>query len=180
MERAVAFTGIGGQGVQLAAQVLARAAVHDGLEAQFLGVYEGAMRGMSSQATVVVADGPITAPPLGSRLWAAVVLHHAHWPELQGRLDPDHALVVVDADVATIEPPAHAEVLWVPASRTAAEVGNRQGAGMVLLGALAAHTGLVSVEGLVAGMREALPPYRAGHAPGNEAAIRAGARVVVG
>ena len=63
MERELLLTGIGGQGVQLAAQVLARAAIAEGREVQMFGSYGGMMRGGNTEATVVVADGPIEAPP---------------------------------------------------------------------------------------------------------------------
>ena len=59
MEREVLITGIGGQGVQLAAQVLARAATLEGREVMYLGLYGGMMRGGNTDSTVVVGDGPI-------------------------------------------------------------------------------------------------------------------------
>jgi Pyruvate/2-oxoacid:ferredoxin oxidoreductase gamma subunit len=45
VEREILLTGIGGQGIQLAAQVLARAAVASGLEVMLFGSYGGTMRG---------------------------------------------------------------------------------------------------------------------------------------
>jgi len=41
MERELMLTGIGGQGVQLAAQVIARAATLEGRSVMFFGVYGG-------------------------------------------------------------------------------------------------------------------------------------------
>src|SRR3954464_5269633 len=82
MEREVMITGVGGQGVQLAAQVLARAATIEGRNATFFGVYSGHMRGGNSDSPVVVADGPLEAPPIISRTWSAVVLHHEFWEPL--------------------------------------------------------------------------------------------------
>ena len=41
MEREILWTGIGGQGVQLAAQVFARAAVKEGRVVMMLGTYGG-------------------------------------------------------------------------------------------------------------------------------------------
>ena len=58
MERELVMTGIGGQGIQLAAQVLARAALSEGRQVQLFGSYGGMMRGGNTEATVVVADGP--------------------------------------------------------------------------------------------------------------------------
>ena len=60
-ERELLITGIGGQGVQLAAQVVARAATLEGREVMFFGVYGGMMRGGNTDSTVVVADAPITS-----------------------------------------------------------------------------------------------------------------------
>ena len=61
------LTGIGGQGIQLAAQVLARAALTEGREVQLFGSYGGMMRGGNTEATLVVADGPVEAPPTVDR-----------------------------------------------------------------------------------------------------------------
>src|SRR5262245_49232650 len=79
MERELMITGIGGQGVQLAAQVLARAAMLDGREVMYLGVYGGMMRGGNTDSTVVVADSPIEAPPVVSHTWSAIALHDEFW-----------------------------------------------------------------------------------------------------
>ena len=75
MERELLLTGIGGQGVQLAAQVLARGATLDGRHVMLFGVYAGAMRGMNTDATVVIGDGPLQSPPLISHTWSAIGMH---------------------------------------------------------------------------------------------------------
>jgi Pyruvate/2-oxoacid:ferredoxin oxidoreductase gamma subunit len=66
-EREVLLTGIGGQGVQLAARVLAEAALVDGLEVQLFASYGGMMRGGNTDASVVISDQPIDAPPVVAR-----------------------------------------------------------------------------------------------------------------
>ena len=45
---------------------------------------------------------------------------------------------------------------------------------MVMVGAVAASTGVVSIDSLVAAMQESLPDYRKQHAALNEKALRAG------
>src|SRR3977135_2851608 len=79
MERELLITGIGGQGVQLAAQVLARAATLEGREVMFLGLYGGMMRGGNTDSTVVIADAPIAAPPVVARAWSAIAMHDDYW-----------------------------------------------------------------------------------------------------
>src|SRR5690349_9484473 len=98
MERELMLTGIGGQGVQLAAQVIARAATLEGREVMFFGVYSGMMRGGNSDSTVVVSDEPIEAPPIISHTWSAIALHHEFWEPLQAKLRDD-AVVVLNSTV---------------------------------------------------------------------------------
>lgn len=178
MEREVMLTGVGGQGVQLAAQVLARAAVHDGRTALMLGLYLGSMRGGNSDSTVVIGDPPLRTPPIVSRTWAALALHAQYWPALAAKLRPG-AVVVVNQGVfnAALDHEAH-HVVGVDAVGLATTAGSPQAASLVLCGALSAATGLITPDALVAAMHESLPPYRRQHALVNEAAIRAGAAAV--
>ena len=60
MEHEIMSTGIGGQGVQLAAQILARAATLEDRQVMYLGTYGGTMRGGNTDTTIVIADGHIT------------------------------------------------------------------------------------------------------------------------
>jgi 2-oxoacid:acceptor oxidoreductase gamma subunit (pyruvate/2-ketoisovalerate family) len=178
IEREIMFTGIGGQGVQLAAQVLARAAVKEEREVMLFGSYGGTMRGGQTDSTLVVGDGPLLAPPIVEKLWAAVGLHHAFWEPVRRKLRPG-AVVVVNASLFEGELDRSAQhVFEVPATSIASEVGNPMSASMVLVGALAGVTGLLSVDCLVEAMRESLPSYRRQHAEVNERALRAGSESV--
>jgi 2-oxoglutarate ferredoxin oxidoreductase subunit gamma len=174
VEREVIVTGVGGQGVQLAAQVLARAAVREDRHVMLLGTYGGTMRGGSTDSVVIVSPAPIESPPLVSCAGAAIALHHRFWEPVRARLRPG-ALAAIDRDVfdAPLDP-ASLRVLELPASSLAAEAGAPLGAALLLVAAFAGATALVGIESLVEAMREALPPYRARHADANERALRAG------
>ncbi len=99
-ERELLITGIGGQGVQLAAQVVARAATLEGRDVMFFGVYGGMMRGGPTDSTVVIGDEPITSPPVVSRAWSAIAMHDEHWAPLVPRLRPG-AIVFVNDETFT-------------------------------------------------------------------------------
>src|SRR3954452_12374762 len=88
VEREILITGIGGQGVQLCAQVLARAATLEHREVMYLGLYGGMMRGGNTDSTVVVADQAILAPPVVSRAWAAIAMHDDYWAPVEAKLRP--------------------------------------------------------------------------------------------
>lgn len=176
-EREALLTGIGGQGVQLAAEVIARAAVLEGRDVLLFGVYSGVMRGGSSDATVVVADGPVQAPPIISRAWSAIVLHPLSWEAVRARLVSD-AVVVVNSSLFDDRVDAD-RVYEVPATRVATEkLDNPMAVSMVAVGAYVALTGLVALDSAVAAMEESLPSYRRHHAETNAAALRTGAELV--
>jgi len=173
MEREVLLTGIGGQGVQLAAQVLARGATVEGRHVLLFGVYGGAMRGMNTDGTVVVGDGPLQSPPLVSHAWAAIAMHDRYWAPVEPKVRDGGLVLVNDATFETALGDRY-RVVRVPASEIAAELGNDLGASMVMVGAFAGLTGLVGIDAAVEGMRQSIPSYRTQHVAANEVALRAG------
>jgi Pyruvate/2-oxoacid:ferredoxin oxidoreductase gamma subunit len=173
MERELLITGIGGQGVQLSAQVLARAAALEGRNVMYLGLYGGMMRGGNTDSTVVIGDGPIEAPPVVSKAWSSIAMHDEFWAPLEPKLRPD-ALVLVNDATFTTEIQAPVTVIRVPATNVATDLGNPLGGSMVMLGAYAGTTGIVALDALIEAMRESIPPYRTQHIEANETALRAG------
>jgi Pyruvate/2-oxoacid:ferredoxin oxidoreductase gamma subunit len=174
VEREVLLTGIGGQGVQLAATTLGVAATAIGLEVLTFGSYGGAMRGGNTAATVVVGDDRLHTPPDVDDAWAAVALHHDYWPEVRDRLRPG-GLVLVDSSVFRGDLGAiDTTVLEVPATTMATDAGFARAASMVALGAFASATRLVTLESLTDAAHRVLPSYRAQHAGSNARALTLG------
>ncbi len=172
------LTGIGGQGIQLAAQVLAEAALEEGRDVQLFGAYGGMMRGGSTEATLVVSDGSIEAPPTAGSAWAALVMHHEFAEPVLCRVRSG-GLVLVNTSVWDGPPErGRFEVVEVPATDEAVEVGNVLTAAMVMLGALAAVSALVSLDALGQAVARCVPPYRRQHVEANRRALAAGARTV--
>lgn len=175
MERELMVTGIGGQGVQLATQVLARAAMVEGREVMMFGSYGGMMRGGNTDTTLVLADGPIEAPPVVPATWSAILMHHDYWHSVRQRLRPG-SLVFVNSSV--FEALDEMDPLWrvveAPATDLAVDVGNIMTASLVMMGAFAGATGIVGFDALRQGLEESIPSYRRQHIPLNVAALEAG------
>jgi Pyruvate/2-oxoacid:ferredoxin oxidoreductase gamma subunit len=169
LERELLVTGIGGQGVQLAAQVLARGATLEGSHVMLFGVYAGAMRGMNTDATVVIGDAPLQSPPLISHTWSAIGMHDKFWEPVARRLRPG-ALVLVNDTTFETAVADDARVYRVPTTELAADFS----ASMVIAGAYAAISDLVGLDALIGGMQESVPAYRRQHVAANENALRVG------
>ena len=174
MERELIMTGIGGQGIQLAASVIARAALAEGRYVQVFGSYGGMMRGGNTEATIVVADGPVQAPPTISATWSAILMHPAHAAAPLHLIRPG-GIALFNATVFDHVPDSidHG-VVGVPATELALELGNVVAASMVMVGAYAAATGLVELSSLEDAAHASLPPYRAAHAELNRRALQTG------
>ena len=59
MEREVILTGIGGQGVQLAAKILAEAANREGRQVMMFGIFMGMIRGGDEGPTIKTAPNAL-------------------------------------------------------------------------------------------------------------------------
>ena len=62
MYEQIVFSGFGGQGIQSMSKMLARCAMAAGLQVSWMPAYGGAMRGGTSNVTVIVSDGEIASP----------------------------------------------------------------------------------------------------------------------
>jgi Pyruvate/2-oxoacid:ferredoxin oxidoreductase gamma subunit len=174
VEREILLTGIGGQGIQLAAQVLARAALAEGREVMLFGSYGGTMRNGPSDSTLVVSDAPVCAPPIVSRAWSAIAMHPGGWAPVAAVLEP-HGVVVINGPLCEKEIAGDRwRVYGVDAAKLAAECGSSLAGALVLVGAYAGLTGIVSLESLAAGLEESLPERRREHREHSERALRAG------
>jgi Pyruvate/2-oxoacid:ferredoxin oxidoreductase gamma subunit len=168
LERELLRTGIGGQGVQLAAQVVARAAIAEGREVQVFGSYGGMMRGGNTDATLVVGDGPIEAPPTVTGAWSAVLVHPDFAAPTLARTRPDGVVLYNETLFNTVPVPG---ALPVPATALGGAPVN---ASLILVGAYLAVTGLVGLDTAVAAVDDALPPYRRQHVATCKEALRTG------
>ena len=175
MERELLMTGIGGQGVQLAAQLLAKAATGSDRHVQLFGSYGGMMRGGNTDATLIIGDQPVEAPPMVSSAWSALVMHHEFAEPTLRRLRTEGLLVVNTSVVTSFEVHPSVQVLAFPASELALKLGAAAAATMVALGAYATVTGIVALEELIDTLPAVLPSYRSQHIESNARALREGA-----
>jgi 2-oxoglutarate ferredoxin oxidoreductase subunit gamma len=179
MERSVVFAGFGGQGLLFAGQILARAAIRDGLEAFWIPSYGPEMRGGTASCTVIVGDAEIGSPVV-DRYDAAIVMNPPSLAKFEPRLAPDGLLVVNTSlvDAASVPDRPGIEVLELPCTEIAAAAGDDKLVSVVALGALVERLGLVSAAAILDTIREVVGEKRPEIVDADIGAFEAGRRAV--
>ncbi len=143
----VILSGFGGQGILLIGDLLAHAAMLEGLHVTWMPSYGVEMRGGAANCTVVISSekigSPITDEPCG-----LIAMSNPSLLKFQGKVKKEGLMVVntslVDSqliergDLGTVPLPAN-EIAYQ-------EVGEHKMANIVMLGAFLAGSGVVSME----------------------------------
>jgi 2-oxoglutarate ferredoxin oxidoreductase subunit gamma len=160
MERSVVFAGFGGQGLLFAGQILARAAIADGLESFWIPSYGPEMRGGTASCTVIVSDQEIGSPVV-DRYDAAVAMN----PPSLARFGPrvaEGGLLIANSSLTGDVSAGRAAIdeLRLPCTELAASAGDDKLVSVVALGALIGRLGWVSRESVIAAIREVVGAKR--------------------
>ena len=149
MRREVRIAGFGGQGVVTLGTILAVAAgIHENLEVAQTQSYGPEARGGACRSDVVISDEPIDyTKPLALDLFIALspAALEQYWSEVrEGR-----TVVLVDKTLVPRTPDHSPPVLAIEATRIAEEeFKDRVVANMIMLGAMAAISGWISLKAL--------------------------------
>ena len=154
MERSTILSGFGGQGLLFAGQVLAQAAMVEGLHVSWLPSYGPEMRGGTASCTVIVADRPIGSPVI-DRADVVIALNPPSLAKFEGLLAPGGLLVLNDSLIEAEPDRRDVDILRVPCSAIARTVGAERVISIVALGAAIARAPGVSAESVRHALRDA-------------------------
>ncbi len=137
MYEQIIFAGFGGQGIQSMSKILAKAAMDAGKEVSWMPAYGGAMRGGTSNVTVMIADEPIGSPmPNIGDITVAVVMNNPSMTKFEEYVEPG-GLLLVNSSLIDIKPTrTDIEIINVPVNDIASNLGNDKVANMIMLGCL--------------------------------------------
>jgi 2-oxoglutarate ferredoxin oxidoreductase subunit gamma len=154
MEHSVVFAGFGGQGLLFAGQVLARAAIKDGLEVFWIPSYGPEMRGGTASCTVIVSARTIGSPVV-DRFDATVVMNLPSLRKFSPRVARG-GLIIVNTSLLATETSGRADLteLRLPCTELAARGGDDKLVSVVALGALVGRLGWVTPDSVRAALRE--------------------------
>ncbi len=141
----IKVAGFGGQGILLLGLVLAQAGMLEEYHVSWLPSYGPEMRGGTANCHVNISEFEI-ASPLVSIPTALLVMNR---PSLE-KFEPtvkSGGLIIYDSSLIDIEPSRKdVEVIAVPATKIADDIGSTKVANMVMLGAYIGYTGILTKE----------------------------------
>ena len=155
MRHEVRFSGFGGQGIILSAVILGRAAVmYDNRFAVQTQVYGPEARGGASMSALIIDDTPILYPKVADPDIYVIMSQEGF--EKYGAHARNDAVMLVDSTLVYSRPDCR--YIEIPATREAKEtLGRDIVANIVMLGALAASTHLVSEAALEKAILDSVP-----------------------
>lgn len=146
MAKEIICAGFGGQGVLTAGMLLINAGMEQGKNVLFYPSYGSEMRGGTANCTVKVSD-KLIASPVSKNPDILFTMNTPAVDKFEDRLKPG-GLLLVNSSIVPDDREYRKDitVVKIPATDIAAEIQNPKGANLVMLGALAAHSDLFTVE----------------------------------
>jgi len=152
----VRISGLGGQGVVLAGEILGRAAVYEGKNAVQTQSYGAEARGTAAKSEVIISDGRIGFPRVRECDILVAMSQRAvkiHWKDLK-----EKGILIVDEDMVKHLPETKAKIFKIPATKIAeTELQSKIYANAIMLGALTKITGIVSEEAAKKAIVDSVP-----------------------
>jgi len=149
------FAGFGGQGVLSMGLSLAQAAMVEGKNVTYLPAYGVEVRGGTANCTVAISDEEIASPVASSPEYI-VAMNQPSLDRFQNQIASGGLLFVNSSLIEAEISRGDIEIVEVPASGIAEELGSPKSANMVMLGALTKKSNLVSISTLIEGLKDTL------------------------
>ncbi len=141
--------GFGGQGILLLGVGMAQAGMMEGYNVSWIPSYGPEMRGGTANCHVHISEKPVGSPLVAD----PSVLIAMNRPSLE-KFEKDvksGGLIIYDSSLIDITPERKdVEIMAIPATKIADELGNTRVANMVVLGAYLGYTGALSKESVFA------------------------------
>ncbi|MBQ6480276.1 MAG: 2-oxoacid:acceptor oxidoreductase family protein [Anaerolineaceae bacterium] len=177
MEAQFLIAGFGGQGVLLIGQLLAKAAMHEGMNVSWMPSYGPEMRGGEANCAVVISDEPIGSP-LVTEIPIAVIMNKPSMIKFTPAMETGGVMLYNSSLIDIVPDRKDITAIPVDCNSIAEELGNSRTANMVMLGAILARTGVVSIDSAMEALKATFGPKKEHLLPINRQAMERGAEAV--
>ena len=146
------ISGFGGQGVISMGLSLAQAAMAEGKYVTYLPSYGAEVRGGTANCTVAVSNEEI-ASPIASSPDFVIAMNRPSLTKFQNQIKSGGVLFLNSSLIQANTSRDDIEVVRVAADAMAKELGSARSANMVMLGAFIKKSGIVSLDGIIEGLK---------------------------
>ena len=175
MQQEFLFAGFGGQGIMFVGQLLAYAAMDEGLEVTWIPSYGPEMRGGTAHCFVVISDRAIGSPVV-KHPKAAIVFNNPSFTKYEPLVAPGGLLALNASLIDQQSLRTDITHLAVPASEIADRLGNPKLTNVVMLGAILAHIPIIPMNAVQSALDRHLPARHRDMLTLNNAALEQGFR----
>ena len=175
MNNDVFMSGFGGQGILLIGNLLAYAGILENKNVSYFPSYGVEKRGGAANCTVVVADGEVGSPVVGSP-GVGLLLNQTAFDMYFSKVKAGGSCLINSSLVDEQgQQRQDLDILRLPINEMALEVGDSRLANMITIGAYAQKTQSVSLDSLKEALKMVLPERNHRFIPLNHQAIDLGA-----
>ncbi len=178
MYQDVMIAGFGGQGVLVAGKLLAYAGMLEGRYVTWFPSYGAEIRGGTANCTVIISSTEIGSPVV-QHPSAMLIFNEASFIKFEKRIKEGGRLFLNTSLVHSPSSRHDITRIEIRANDIAEDLGDNRISNMVMLGAFLKKTGVVTMESVLAALKQVLPPRRHSLIPLNENALERGAALCV-
>ncbi len=155
-KKEILITGLGGQGIILAGQVLGMAAcLVDNLESTLTQSYGPEARGGACSAQVIISNRQIHYPYVRNAD-ILVCMSQSGYDKYRELLATD-GILIIDQDMVRSAEGTGGGIFPIPATRIAEELGRKMMANIVMLGFVTSITGAATLNGMLTCVSDSVP-----------------------
>lgn len=159
MEQKILIAGFGGQGIILAGNVLAQTALAENKKVAAMVSYGAEMRGGAANCAVIVSDNEIASPVVDNPT-TAIILNQPSLDKFENDVAKNGLIVLNSSLVLRDARRKDIEVVKIPATELANELGNVKVANLILIGAFIKKTGLLDLSKALEILPSAFPKHK--------------------
>ncbi|MGJ7910175.1 2-oxoacid:acceptor oxidoreductase family protein [Neobacillus sp. LXY-1] len=151
----IIIAGFGGQGVMSMGQLIAYAGMLEGKGVSWLPSYGPEQRGGTANCAVVISDEPVSSP-LVTNPTTAIVLNNPSFDKFEPRVHAGGLLIINSSLVMRVTERTDINVIEIPATDLANDLGNSRVANMILLGGFLEQTKIVTTDSIIESLKKVL------------------------
>ena len=152
----IRLCGFGGQGIILGGKILGNASISAGKWVAGLSTYGGAARGGICQSDIIISDDSIIFPQV-IQADILIAMSQSAYNKFINDVSQETGLVIYDNQLVSTKEVDGLRQIGIPATEAAVkELNNKQVANIILLGAAAEITNMISKDALVEAIKRGI------------------------